>query len=279
MDIGGWLFAAFLLVGFVALILFVQDRFIYFPTRYSPAQLQAAKIVGVQEIKFRTSQGNQTAFFWQNQEADKIPQNLWLVFGGNGDVALAWMELIRSFAVARTGYLLLDYPGYGVCAGRPNPQTILENSEHALQTLLAEKAWHREAEGIGVFGHSLGGAAALQFAARNKVRKIVLVSTFTTMEEMVRRQIRFPLGHLLQHRFDNLQCLKSILLQNPVPEICIFHGAIDEIIPSKMGQALAKLDPGRIQYCEIPGANHNEIIRMPLPENLRSAFFDPLAPD
>ena len=279
MDIGGWLFAAFLLVGFVALILFFQDRFIYFPTRYSPAQLQAAKIAGVQEIKFRTSQGNQTAFFWQNQEADKAPQNLWLVFGGNGDVALAWMELIRPSAVAQTGYLLIDYPGYGVCEGRPNPQTILENSEHALQTLLAEKAWHRDAEALGVFGHSLGGAAALQFAARNKVRKIVLVSTFTTMDEMVQRQIRFPLGHLLQHRFDNLGFLKSILLQNPVPEICIFHGAIDEIIPPKMGQALAELDPGRIHYCEIPGANHNEIIRMPLPEKLRSAFFGPFAPD
>jgi uncharacterized protein len=279
MDIGGWLFAAFLLIGFVALILFFQDRFIYFPTRYSPAQLQAAKIADVQEVKFRTSQGNQTAFFWRSQKADEAPQNLWLVFGGNGDVALAWMELIRPFAVAQTGYLLIDYPGYGVCEGRPNPQTILENSEQALQTLLEEKAWHRDAEAIGVIGHSLGGAAALQFAARNKVRKIVLVSTFTTMDEMVQRQIRFPLGHLLQHRFDNLGCLKSILLQNPVPQIFIFHGAIDEIIPSKMGQALAELDPGRIHYCEIPGANHNEIIRMPLPEKLRSAFFDPLAPD
>jgi hypothetical protein len=279
MDIGGWLFAAFLLIGFVALILFFQDRFIYFPTRYSPAHLQAAKMADVQEVKFRTSQGNQTAFFWRNKEADEAPQNLWLVFGGNGDVALAWKELIRPFAVAQTGYLLIDYPGYGVCEGRPNPQTILENSEQALQTLLEEKAWHRDAEAIGVFGHSLGGAAALQFAARNQVRKIVLVSTFTTMDEMVQRQIRFPLGHLLQHRFDNLRCLKSILLQNPVPEICIFHGAIDEIIPSKMGQALAELDPGRIHYCEIPGANHNEIIRMPLPEKLRSAFFGPLAPN
>jgi hypothetical protein len=279
MDIGGWLFGAFLLVGFVALILFFQDRFIYFPTRYSPAHLQAAKMADVQEVKFRTSQGNQTAFFWRNKEADEAPQNLWLVFGGNGDVALAWKELIRPFAVAQTGYLLIDYPGYGVCEGRPNPQTILENSEQALQTLLEEKAWHRDAEAIGVFGHSLGGAAALQFAARNQVRKIVLVSTFTTMDEMVQRQIRFPLGHLLQHRFDNLRCLKSILLQNPVPEICIFHGAIDEIIPSKMGQALAELDPGRIHYCEIPGANHNEIIRMPLPEKLRSAFFGPLAPN
>jgi pimeloyl-ACP methyl ester carboxylesterase len=279
MDIGGWFFAVFLLAGLVSLILVLQDRFIYFPARYSPAQLQASKMAGVQEVKFQTSQGNQTAFFWRNEDVAGAPQNLWLVFGGNGDVALAWMELIRPFAVAQTGYLLIDYPGYGICEGRPNPRTILENSERALQTLLEKKAWNRGADAIGVFGHSLGGAAALQFAARNRVRKIVLVSTFTTMDEMVQRQIRFPLGHLLQHRFDNVGCLKSILSQNPVPEICIFHGTIDEIIPSKMGQALAQLDPGRIRYCEIPGAGHNEIIQMPLPEKLHSAFFGSLARD
>jgi uncharacterized protein len=277
MDIGVCLFAVLLLVGLVSLILVFQGRFIYFPARYSLAQLQAAKRAGVQEVEFRTAQGNQTSFFWRNQDADRAPQNLWLVFGGNGDLALAWMELIRSFAVAQAGYLLIDYPGYGVCEGKPNPQTILENSEHALQTLLEKKGWNLDTEAIGVFGHSLGGAAALQFAARNKVGKIVLVSTFTTMDEMVQRQTHFPLGRFLQHRFDNVGCLKSILSKNPVPEIWIFHGAIDEIIPSNMGQALAQLAPGRIHYCEIPGAGHNEIIRMPLPEKLRSTLFSPFA--
>src|SRR6185312_6138368 len=105
--------------------------------------------------------------------------------------------------------------------------------------------------------HSLGGAAALQFAANHPVRKIVVVSTFTTMDAMVRAQIHLPLGRLLRHRFDNIAALKGILSQKFVPEIIIFHGRADKIILPKMGRALANLDLTRIKYSEIPGAGQN----------------------
>jgi pimeloyl-ACP methyl ester carboxylesterase len=272
-EIAGWLFAALLLVGLVSLVVLFQDRFIYFPLRYSTAQLEEAKTVGVQEVRFRTSQGNQAAFFWRNEDSDAAPQTVWLLFGGNGDVALDWIGMVRAFPGPRTGYLLVDYPGYGICEGRPDPQTILENSEHALQTLLEKKGWKLGAETLCVLGHSLGGAAALQFAAKNAVRKILVVSTFTTMDDMVRAQIRIPLGRLLRHRFDNVASLKEILSQNKVPEIYILHGQADEIIPPKMGRALAQLDPSRMKFAEIPGAGHNDIIQMALPLGLQSELF------
>jgi len=264
-DITSWLFAALLLVGLVSLVLLFQDRLIYFPVRYSTAQLEEARTVGVQEVKFRTSQGNQTAFFFRHAHCETSPENLWLVFGGNGDVALGWLPLIRSFPGPRTGFLLIDYPGYGICEGRPNPQTILENSERAVQALLEQKHWKLGAAALCVFGHSLGGAAACQFAAKYAVRKILVLSTFTTMGDMVRAQIRIPLGRLLRHRFDNMSSLKVILSQNHVPEICILHGQADEIIPPKMGRALAQLDPGRIRFAELPGAGHNDIVQMAVP--------------
>jgi pimeloyl-ACP methyl ester carboxylesterase len=272
-QIAGWLFAALLLVGLVSLVVLFQDRLIYFPLRYSTAQLEEARTVGVQEVRFRTSQGNQAAFFWRNEDSDTAPKNVWLLFGGNGDVALGWMGMVRAFPGPRAGYLLIDYPGYGSCEGRPNPQTILENSEHALQTLLEKKGWKLGAETLCVLGHSLGGAAALQFAAKNAVRKILLVSTFTTMDDMVRAQIRIPLGCLLRHRFDNVASLKAILSQKEVPEICILHGQADEIIPPKMGRALAQLDPSRIKFAEIPEAGHNDIIQIALPLSLQSELF------
>jgi len=278
-EIAGWLFAPLLLVGLVSLVVLFQDRFIYFPARYSTAQLQEARTAGVQEVRFRTSQGNQTAFFWRNEDSDTAPQNIWLFFGGNGDVALTWMGLVRAFPARSTGYLLIDYPGYGICEGRPNPRTILENSERALQTLLENRGWKIGADSLRVLGHSIGGAAALQFAVRNAVRKILLVSTFTTMDDMVRTQIHIPLGRLLRHRFDNVASLKAILSQNAVPEICIFHGQSDEIIPLKMGQALAQLDPSRIKFSEIPGSGHNEIIQMALPLSLQSALFGTIVPE
>jgi fermentation-respiration switch protein FrsA (DUF1100 family) len=276
-EIAGWLSAAALLIGLAFLAVLFQHRFIYFPLRYSTAQLQEARKAVVQEIRFQTSQGKQAAFFWRNVHSDIAPKNIWLLFGGNGDLTLAWMSLIREFPNPDTGYLLIDYPGYGICEGRPNPRRILENSERALQTLLERKSWKLGTEELCVLGHSLGGAAALQFAAKNQVRKIVLVSTFTTMDDMVRTQIHIRLGPLLRHQFDNVASLKAILSQKEVPEICIFHGEADDIVPSKMGRSLAQLDPNRMKLFVIPGASHNDIFQMPLPHSLQSALFGPIA--
>jgi uncharacterized protein len=272
-DIMSWLLVVGLLVGSASLLVLFQDRFIYFPLGYSAAQLKEAETDGVQKVKFQTSQGSQTAFYWQNDDCTTIPENIWLLFGGNGEVGLSWMELLRSVPGSRAGYLLIDYPGYGLCEGRANPETILENSERALQTLLKNLDWKIADGTLCVLGHSLGGAAALQFAAENPVRKILLISTFTSMDEMVRRQIRMPLGRLLRHRFDNVASLKTILSQNVVPEICIFHGQADDIVPSKMGRILAQADPDRIALLEIPGKGHNDIIQPPLPASLQSALF------
>ena len=264
-DLITWLVVGLLLLSLVSLVLIFQDRFIYFPVRYSAAQLKEAKIAGVEEVKFRTRQGNQVAFFFQREHREAIPESLWLVFGGNGDLALGWLHMVRSVSDPRAGFLLIDYPGYGMCAGRPCPQAILENSECALKALLDQRRWKLDAGTLCVLGHSLGGAAAFQFAAKYAVRKILVLSTFSTMEDMVRAQIRIPLGRLLRHRFDNVASLKTILAQNQVPEICIIHGQADEIIPLKMGRTLAQLDPGRIKYEEVPGARHNDIVEMALP--------------
>jgi uncharacterized protein len=278
-EITGWLFPALLLVGLVSLVILFQARFIYFPLRYSPAELEEAKSIGVQEVRFRTSQGNQTAFFWRSEDSEMAPQYIWIVFGGNGDVALAWIGLVRDFPGPSAGFLLIDYPSYGISEGRPNPRSILENSERALQALLEQRRWKPGADALCVLGHSLGGAAALQFAAKRAVRKIVVVSTFTTIDNMVRAQIGLSLGPLLRHRFDNITSLKAILSQRQVPEIYIFHGEADEIIPLKMGRALAQLDPNRIKFVEIPGACHNDVVQMALPLGLQSALFGPYRTD
>ena len=265
----GFIFAAALLSAPVTLALLFQHRFIYFPRHYSAAELQEARNAGVQSLQFQTSQGNQVAFFWQKDDSRTVSRNVWMIFGGNGSVALDWIGLVRQFSTSGVCFLLIDYPGYGICEGRPNPQSILENSEGALQALKEYRHWEIDAEALGILGHSLGGAAALLFAAKHVVREIVIFSTLTTMEEMVRTQIHFPLGPLLRHRFDNLSSLRTILSQDPVPRICIFHGDADEIVPLKMGHALAQLDPRRITFIEIPGAGHNEIVEIALPRGLQ----------
>jgi uncharacterized protein len=269
-DITVWLIVVLAAIALTAIPVIFQRRFIYFPLRYSAVQLRKAKSIGTQEIIFRTSQGNQTAFFWQIGSPTVAPESLWLMFGGNGDLALAWLDLVGALSATSTGFLLIDYPGYGICQGKPNPRTILENSEGALHALLEQRGWNAEPIGLSVFGHSLGGAAALQFAVNRPVRRIILISTFTSMDDLVRKQIGFSLGPLLQHRFESRSLLRTILAENRVAEISIIHGKLDEIVPLRMGAALAQLDLSRIKFVAVPGAAHNNIIEKALPQILEA---------
>jgi fermentation-respiration switch protein FrsA (DUF1100 family) len=61
-----------------------------------------------------------------------------------------------------------------------------------------------------------------------------------------------------------------ILSQNRVPEISIVHGQRDNIVPLRMGAALAQLDSSRIKFAAIPDAGHNDIIGKALPLILRA---------
>jgi uncharacterized protein len=256
----------------LSLLARMQGRLIYFPRPYRTVDLEQARANGVEELRFTTSQGGQTAFYWQNGGSGSALRNIWLVFGGNGTLALEWLSFFVEFADPRSGVLLVDYPGYGLCEGEPDPKTILENSQLALAALCANKHWQSGTEALCVFGHSLGGAAALQFAVRHPAQRIVAVSTFTTMDAMVRATIRISLGQLLQHRFDNIYSLKVILASKAAPEIFIFHGEADELVPVEMGRALARLDPSRIKFVAVPGAHHNDVIEKALPLGLRSAL-------
>lgn len=250
----------------------MQACFIYFPRRYRSVDLAQAKANGVEEIRFTTSQGAQTAYFWRKTDLGSRLQNIWLVFGGNGTLALEWHSFFAKFADPRSGVLFVDYPGYGVCEGNPNPRTILENSQCALAALFASKHWELGAEGLYAFGHSLGGAVALQFAVTHRVQKIIAMSTFTTMDAMCKATIRISLGNLLQHRFDNMVSLKAILARKEAPEIYIFHGESDEIVPVEMGRALAQLDTSRIRFVAVPAAHHNDLIEKAIPLGLGSAL-------
>ncbi|MGA8656085.1 MAG: alpha/beta hydrolase [Chthoniobacterales bacterium] len=88
---------------------------------------------------------------------------------------------------------------------------------------------------------------------------MILVSPFTTMNDMVKKFIGLNPGPFVLHRFDNVQALRRILAGKPRPKVTIVHGRADTLVPISMGRALAQLDPGQIRFVEIPDADHNAI--------------------
>ena len=113
---------------------------------------------------------------------------------------------------------------------------------------------------ICIIGHSLGAAAALDFAAHRVTERAVLISPFTTLREEAAHVMGGPLSHLLVENYDNRQNLRAVLRKNPNAQIAIFHGTADELIPVQMGRALKQEFPS-IEFFPIEGADHGTVVR------------------
>jgi uncharacterized protein len=116
---------------------------------------------------------------------------------------------------------------------------------------------HRRSAALG---HSLGAAAALQYAARHPLQRLVLISPFTTMRAMARRTAGWPLCEVLTHRFDNRARLAE-LAAGFLPPTTIVHGDADGLIPLEMSRSLVAEFPGVILRV-IPGAGHNDVLTL-----------------
>lgn len=247
----------------VIFLLGCQSRLIYHPNPYRAEYETMLRNAHGVRVPFTTSQGAQTAFYIPPRTATTgLPQTIWLCFGGNGSLALDWLRFTGRWN-EHFAYLLIDYPGYGDCAGKPTPGNI-RNSGTAACAALAQHLHTTPADlrpRFALLGHSLGSAAALMAGTELDVRRAVLLSPFTSMTDMGRIVLGWPLCHLNLHRFDNRKTLRQIVARADA-KIVIFHGTEDEVIPVSMGRELAAAHPGPVTFHEIPHAHHNDILHL-----------------
>jgi pimeloyl-ACP methyl ester carboxylesterase len=238
---------------------YLQGYLIYHPRPYTPVML-AALPSHLVEVAYNTAQGAQVAFYLPPHDSPtQAPEALWVLFHGNGSLALEWLVHLPRGLKTPTGFLLIDYPGYGKCAGRSSRHAIIASFEAALQTLQQRYPAVRPAveHSLNVLGYSLGAAAALELATRYATQRIVLLAPFTSLYDIASHMVVWPITALLRERFDNLQALAT-LAQRPVPPaVSIIHGDADEVVPVAMGRALAQGFPTMVTYYELPGVTHN----------------------
>ncbi len=101
--------------------------------------------------------------------------------------------------------LAIDYRGFGRSDGElPSEAQAYDDAQAAWQHLrLLEPDPRRRF----AYGHSLGGAVAIELATRNDdVAGLIVESTFTSMADMAEKMGygNFPIGLVLTQRFDSL---------------------------------------------------------------------------
>lgn len=247
----------------VIFLLSCQSSLIYHPSPYRAEHGKRLRDANGVRLGFHTSQGSQTAFYIPPRAGTAgPPQTIWLCFGGNGSLALDWLHFIGAWD-ADFAYLFVDYPSYGDCEGKPTPGRIRESAKAALAALAGHlKTPEADLQPrLAVLGHSLGSAAALMAAEDLDVRHGVLISPFTTMTDMGRIVLGWPLCYLNLHRFDNRKALRHVAVRGGT-RFVIFHGSEDEVIPVAMGRDLAAAHPQTVTFHEVPGAHHNDILSL-----------------
>lgn len=241
---------------------FYQDAFIYHPRPYDPESF--GMLLGpARPVETHTDQGHQVSYYLA-PAPDRAPGQLWLCFGGNASLALYLRGFMQETPAADTGFLLLEYPGYGRSEGRPDPESIQRAADATVYALLGEWGFTLETfpGELAVFGVSLGTGAGLQWAVRHRVGRVALISPFTSMLAMARRTVGWPLCHLLRHRFNNRAHLAALAPRSDRPAVTIVHGNADRIVPFSMGRALAAEHPEWIQFIRIPGGDHNHLLEV-----------------
>lgn len=263
-----------ILIGFgliFTLVIFIyQRKMMFFPQPYRFSTPAAFTEWNLSEVNFKTKDGQQTAFFLRQsafQESEEAPEKLWVMFHGNGSLALDWpLTYLETMSSEKDiAFLLVDYPGYGKCEGGPSRKGIIRNSETAYKTLLETHTWKPDDSQLGVVGYSLGSAASLEFAsAHYNANSVILFAPYTSLFDMAKRTVPFPVYYVATDRFDNRARLRELVQSNRT-NVHIFHGEADQVIPIEMGRELAAINPA-FQFASKPNIRHETVVDAFLPE-------------
>jgi fermentation-respiration switch protein FrsA (DUF1100 family) len=189
-----------------------------------------------------------------------------LYFCGNAGNLADRLDLLTLMASRPCDIVAFNYRGTGESQGRPTEKGIYRDADAIYDYLIRERGINPDR--LVFWGHSIGGAVAVELATRRPCAGLVLESAFRSARVMASRMMPLlPVGPFLSYRFDNEGNIGS--LQCPV---LLIHGTLDNIIPmadSERLHALAKSK--RKELWLVNGAGHNDIY-----EIAGNAFFDRL---
>jgi len=154
---------------------------------------------------------------------------------GNFECIQDSFSLVRPLVDAGISVMQIEFPGFCGADADPSFANIVEADNLAYDWLAKQPEVDKSR--IVAMGYSVGGGAASELTRHREVRALILLSTYTSIEDMAHRYV-LP-GFLVRYPFDNVARVREY-----AGPVFFEHGRRDRVIPFAMGQKLAESKPG-----------------------------------
>ena len=237
----------YVLLGLALYVL--QEKMVFLPHipgRTLDATPQAFGLDYV-DVEFTTTDGLTLHGWYVNA---RQPRGAVLFFHGNAGNISHRLDSIAIFNELGLDTFIIDYRGYGQSDGKPSEAGLYRDAEAAWQHLVEGRGM--DPGQIGIFGRSIGGAAAASLASKHRPGFVIIESSFTSAADMAAHLYPFMPARLLSRlRFPVIE-----LLAESSSPVLIVHSRDDEIVPFFMGRALFDAAPSEKAFLELSG-DHN----------------------
>ncbi|MCA9735759.1 MAG: alpha/beta hydrolase [Deferribacteres bacterium] len=235
---------------FWILIRILENKLVFFPTKY-PQSFDLLTHYNLQPQTHFITAGTTKIHAWYFQVQN--PQaTIFFLHGNAGNVAdrIPFFHLLQQ--KIHVNIFAIDYRGYGKSSGTPTEKGVYKDAEYAWRYLVEEL--HLHPEDVIIWGRSLGGAVAVDLAAKENAAGLILESTFSSGKDMAKRMFGFlPIWIFSGIQFDSANKITSITY----PKLFL-HGDADNIVPFELGRKLYDCAAQPKEFIKIAGAEHND---------------------
>jgi fermentation-respiration switch protein FrsA (DUF1100 family) len=224
---------------------------VFLPTR--PAAERALFFEGgeiaAEDVYFRSEDGTRLHGWWIPHPSAVL--TLVYCHGNRGNIADR-SDIYRQLGRLKANIFAFDYRGYGRSEGEPSERGLFADVRSALDQMATRGIpYHR----ILLFGHSLGGAVAIDGALHRPVGGLMVQSSFTQLKDMARyRYPEWPMHWITSNEFRSIE--KAPLLR--MPKLFI-HGTADAVVPFSLGQTLYQAAREPKIFLRVPNADHHDL--------------------
>ncbi len=148
-----------------------------------------------------------------------------------GNIGLRTNNLVAMSRHLNVDVVAFDYRGYGSSSGKPSEEGLMMDTKAVFDYVVSEY----KPKNLFLYGRSLGGAVALQFAAKTGkqfLKGVIAENTFTSISAMVGSLFPILNVGVVKKYFLRLRWETDKIIEEIKCPVLLISGLKDEIVPA-----------------------------------------------